>query len=76
MSDDLIINLIWGVMELEQKFEDNPYSLTLEEIKILQHNENTKLARAYGFSIELKKVNMVGPVHFWLLRPTTFRKCL
>ena len=39
MSDDLIINLIWGVMELEQKFEDDPYSLSLEEIKILQHNE-------------------------------------
>jgi hypothetical protein len=38
--------------------------------------KNTELARAYGFSIELKKVNMVGPVHFWLLRPTTFRKIL
>ena len=39
MSDDLIINLIWGVMELEQKFKDDPYSLSLEEIKILQRNE-------------------------------------
>ena len=39
MSDDLIIKLIWGVMELEQKFEDDPYSLTLEEIKILSDNE-------------------------------------
>ena len=43
MSDDLIINLSWGVIELEQKFEDNPYSLTLEEIKILQHNEKHKI---------------------------------
>ena len=38
--------------------------------------KNTELARAYGLSIELKKVNMVGLVHFWLLRPTTFRKSL
>jgi hypothetical protein len=39
MSDDLIIKLIWGVMELEQKFQDDPYSLTLEEIKVLRDNE-------------------------------------
>ena len=38
--------------------------------------KNIELARAFGFSIELKKVNLVGPVHFWLLRPTTFRKSL
>ena len=42
MSDDLIINLIWGVMELEQKLEDDPYSLSLEEIKILKHNEKRR----------------------------------
>ena len=43
MSDDLIIKLIWGVMELEQKLENDPYSLTLEEIKILQHNEKHRI---------------------------------
>ena len=43
MSDDLIINLIWGVMELEQKFEDDPYSLTLAEIKILQRNKKYRI---------------------------------
>ena len=43
MSDDLIINLIWGIMELEQKFEENPYSLTLEEIKILKRNEKHRI---------------------------------
>ncbi len=46
MSDDLIINLIWGVMELEQKFEDDPYSLSLEEIKILQHNEKHRIGQS------------------------------
>ena len=39
MSDDLIIKLIWGVMELEQKFDDDPYSLTLEAIKVLSDKE-------------------------------------
>ena len=43
MSDDLIIKLIWGVMELEQKLEDDPYSLTLEEIKILEQNEKHRI---------------------------------
>ena len=43
MSDDLIIKLIWGVMELEQKLEDDPYSLTLEEIKILKQNEKNRI---------------------------------
>ena len=42
MSDDLIINLIWGVMELEQKLKDDPYSLSLDAIKILQHNEKRR----------------------------------
>ena len=43
MSDDLIIKLIWGVMELEQKLEDDPYSLTFEEIKILEQNEKHRI---------------------------------
>ena len=43
MSDDLIIKLIWGVMELEQKLEDDPYSLKLEEIKILKQNEKHRI---------------------------------
>jgi hypothetical protein len=43
MSDDLIIKLIWGVLELEQKFDDDPYSLTLEETKILSDNEKHRI---------------------------------
>ena len=43
MSDDQIINLICGVMELEQKFEDDPYSLSLEEIDILKDNEKNRI---------------------------------
>ena len=43
MSDDLIINLIWGVMALEQKFAEDPYSLFLEEINILKDNNKNQI---------------------------------
>ena len=43
MSDDLIIKLIWGVMELEQQFEDDPYSLCWEGIDILKDNEKNRI---------------------------------
>ena len=43
MTDDETVKLVWEVMVLEQKFEDNPYSLTLGEIKILQHNEKHRI---------------------------------
>ena len=43
MTDDETVKLVWEVMELEQKFEDDPYSLSLEEIKILQHNEKHRI---------------------------------
>ena len=37
MSDDLI----QGAVANEQKFDDNPYSLPLEEINILKDKEKT-----------------------------------
>ena len=55
MSDDLIVNLIWGIMELEQKFEKNPYCLTLEEIKILQRNEKHRIGQSLGLLHEALK---------------------
>ena len=64
MSDDLIINLIWGVMELEQKFEDDPYSLSLEEIKILQHNEKHRIGQRLGHLHEALKVEHGGSCPF------------
>ena len=39
MESTRLVCPLWGVMELEQKFEDDPYSLTLEEIKVLSDNE-------------------------------------
>ena len=43
MTDDEIVKLVWEVMVLKRRFEDNPYSLSLEEIKVLR---NTALTRA------------------------------
>ena len=39
MTDDEIVKLVWEVMVLKRRFEDDPYSLTLEEIKVLSDNE-------------------------------------
>ena len=43
MTDDEIVKLVWEVMVLKRRFEDDPYSLTLEEIKILQQNEKHRI---------------------------------
>ena len=60
MSDDLIIKLIWGVMELEQKFEGDPYSLTLEEIKIVKQNEKHRIRQSLLFIDGVLKVEYGG----------------
>ena len=43
MTDDETVKLVWEVMELEQKFEDDPYSLSLEEIKVLADIEQHRI---------------------------------
>jgi|TARA_B110000027_G_C15886561_1_gene197837 hypothetical protein len=43
MTDDETVKLVWEVMELEQKFEDDPYSLSLEEIKVLNDIEQHRI---------------------------------
>ena len=43
MTDDEIVKLVWEVMVLKRRFEDDPYSLTLEEIKILKQNEKHRI---------------------------------
>ncbi len=46
MNDDLIIYLIWGGEALEQKFETDPYSMTLEEIQLLEASKKRDLTTA------------------------------
>ena len=43
MNDNEIVNLVWGVMALEKRFEDDPYSLSLEEIKVLNDIEQHRI---------------------------------
>ena len=43
MTDDEIVKLVWEVMVLKRRFEDDPYSLTLEEIKIVKQNEKHRI---------------------------------
>ena len=42
MTDNEIIKLVWGVMVLKQRFEDDPYSLSVEEIELLREHYNVK----------------------------------
>ena len=39
MIDDQIVKLVWEVMVLKRRFEDDPYSLALEEAKVLNDTE-------------------------------------
>ena len=39
MTDDETVKLVWEVMVLKRRFEDDPYSLALEEAKVLSDTE-------------------------------------
>ena len=39
MIDDQIVKLVWEVMVLKRRFEDDPYSLSAKQIKILKDHE-------------------------------------
>ena len=42
MTDNEIINRVWGVMVLEQRLDNDPYSLSMDEVAILRDRENRK----------------------------------
>ena len=42
MIDDQIVKLVWEVMVLKRRFEDDPYSLSAKQIKLLKDHENQK----------------------------------
>ena len=42
MTDDETVKLVWEVMVLKRRFEDDPYSLSGKQIKILKDHENKK----------------------------------
>ena len=40
MTDDEIVKLVWEVMVLKRRFEDDPYSLSIEQIELLKEHDN------------------------------------
>ena len=48
MNDNEIVNLVWGVMALEKRFEDDPYSVSRKQIKLLTDHENQKFERHFA----------------------------
>ena len=54
MTDNEIIKLVWGVMVLKQRFEDDPYSLSVEEIKLLR--EHYKRQTCWAVSLRWRTV--------------------
>ena len=42
MTDNEIVKLVWEVMVLKRRFEDNPYSLSLKQIELLKDHENRR----------------------------------
>ena len=39
MTDDEIIRLVWNMLILKKRFEDDPYSLSFDEIETLREYE-------------------------------------
>ena len=48
MTDDEIVKLVWEVMVLKRRFEDDPYSLSGKQIKVLKDHENQKFERHFS----------------------------
>ena len=42
MTDNEIVKLVWEVMVLKRRFEDNPYSLSLKQVELLKDHENRR----------------------------------
>ena len=40
MTDDEIVKLVWEVMVLKRRFEDDPYSLSVQQIELLKDHDN------------------------------------
>ena len=48
MADDETVKLVWEVMVLKRRFEDDPYSLSGKQIKLLKDDENQKFERHFA----------------------------
>ena len=48
MTDDEIVKLVWGVMVLKRRFEDDPYSLSAKRMKLLKDHETQTFERHFS----------------------------
>ena len=48
MTDDEIVKLVWEVMVLKRRFEDDPYSLSIEQIELLKDHETQMFERHFA----------------------------
>ena len=47
MTDDETVKLVWEVMVLKRRFEDDPYSLSGKQIKLLKDQETQTFERHF-----------------------------
>ena len=48
MTDNELIYVIWGIKPLNKQFEVAPYSLTLDDMKLLKKQSISKFKRSEG----------------------------
>ena len=48
MTDDELVKLVWEVMVLKRRFEDDPYSLSGKQIKLLKDQETQTFERHFA----------------------------
>ena len=48
MTDDETVKLVWEVMVLKRRFEDDPYSLSRKQIKLLTDHETQTFERYFA----------------------------
>ena len=57
MTDDEIVKLVWEVMVLKRQFEDDPYSLSIEQIELLKNHETQTFDRHFARYIDLLAID-------------------
>ena len=48
MTDDETVKLVWEVMVLKRRFEDDPYSLSGKQIRLLKDQETQTFERLFA----------------------------
>ena len=48
MTDDETVKLVWEVMVLKRRFEDDPYSLSGKQVKLFKEQETQTFERHFA----------------------------